>query len=122
MEDGHMRMKRRQFLQAAAVSGGAMLLTRPDRAGAEQQFLTSAPLGSFKLFYEVHGDGPAVVFAHGSGGHAHELVAAGSCLVETVPVRDHRPSRLRLLERSTEQTGTTEFRLGSRRTAGSVEG
>src|SRR5262245_9505618 len=68
MEDGHMRIKRRQFLHAAAVSGGAMLLTRPDTASADQQFLTSAPLGSFKLFYEVHGDGPAVVFAHGSGG------------------------------------------------------
>jgi len=68
MEDGHMRIKRRQFLHAAAVSGGAMLLTRPEAASAEQQFLTSAPLGSFKLFYEVHGDGPAVVFAHGSGG------------------------------------------------------
>src|SRR5262245_32687533 len=68
MEDGHMRIKRRQFLHAAAVSGGAMLLTRSQTASAEQQFLTSAPLGSFKLFYEVHGDGPAVVFAHGSGG------------------------------------------------------
>jgi 3-oxoadipate enol-lactonase len=63
-----MRMKRRQFLHVAAAGGGAMLLVRPDTAIAEQQFLTSAPLGSFKLFYEVHGDGPAVVFAHGSGG------------------------------------------------------
>jgi 3-oxoadipate enol-lactonase len=63
-----MRIKRRQFLHVAAAGGGAMLLTRPEAANAEQQFLTSAPLGSFKLFYEVHGDGPAVVFAHGAGG------------------------------------------------------
>src|SRR6476660_10364255 len=62
-----MRIKRRQFLQVAAASGGAALLT-PPKAIAEQQFLTSAPLGSFKMFYEVHGDGPAVIFAHGSGG------------------------------------------------------
>jgi 3-oxoadipate enol-lactonase len=62
-----MVMPRRRFLQRAAATGGA-LLARPSLVGAEQQFLTSAPLGSFKLFYEVHGDGPAVVFAHGSGG------------------------------------------------------
>jgi len=63
-----MRIKRRQFLHAAAAGGGAALFARTEKAFAEQQFLTSAPLGSFKLFYEVHGDGPAVVFAHGSGG------------------------------------------------------
>jgi len=62
-----MRIKRRQFLQVAAASGGAALLS-PGQAIAEQQFLTSAPLGAFRLFYEVHGDGPAVIFAHGSGG------------------------------------------------------
>jgi 3-oxoadipate enol-lactonase len=63
-----MQIKRRQFLQVAAATGGAALLAPPDTATAEQQFLTSAPIGSFKLFYEVHGDGPTVVFAHGSGG------------------------------------------------------
>jgi alpha/beta hydrolase family protein len=62
-----MRIKRRQFLQVAAASGGAALLS-PTKAIADQQFLTSAPLGSFKMFYEVHGDGPAVIFAHGSRG------------------------------------------------------
>lgn len=63
-----MPIKRRHFLQVAAATGGAALLAPGDTATAEQQFLTSAPIGSFKLFYEVHGDGPTVVFAHGSGG------------------------------------------------------
>jgi len=63
-----MRIKRRQFLQAAAASGGVVLLSRPETVLGEQQFLTPAPLGPFKLFYEIHGDGPTVVFAHGSGG------------------------------------------------------
>jgi 3-oxoadipate enol-lactonase len=63
-----MRIKRRQFLHVAAATGGAALFVRPGPVVAEQQFLTSAPLGAFKLFYEVHGDGPTVVFAHGSGG------------------------------------------------------
>ena len=63
-----MRIQRRDFLQVAAATGGAALLSRHEVADAEQQFLTAAPLGAFKLFYEVHGDGPTVVFAHGSGG------------------------------------------------------
>jgi 3-oxoadipate enol-lactonase len=63
-----MRIPRRDFLQVAAATGGAALLSHPESASAEQQFLTAAPLGTFKLFYEVHGDGPTVVFAHGSGG------------------------------------------------------
>lgn len=64
----HSRVARRRFLQVAAAAGGAALAARPEPAAAVDQFLTSAPLGSFKLYYEVHGDGPAVVFAHGSGG------------------------------------------------------
>ena len=76
-----MRIKRRQFLQVAAASGGAALLS-PPKAIAEQQFLTSAPLGSFKMFYEVHGDGPAVVFAHGSGG-THMSCVFGLRISET---------------------------------------
>src|SRR6476660_2721379 len=62
-----MKIKRRHLLQVAAATGGAALLAPPATAPAEQQFLTSVPIGSFKLFYEVHGDGPTVVFAHGSG-------------------------------------------------------
>jgi len=63
-----MRHERRRFLQKMAAVSGAALAGAPRLAGAEQQFLTSARLGNFDLFYEVHGDGPAVVFAHGSGG------------------------------------------------------
>jgi pimeloyl-ACP methyl ester carboxylesterase len=61
-----MRIERRRFLQRAAASTGVALAGAS--LDAEQQFLTAAPLGDFKLFYEVHGEGPAVVFAHGSGG------------------------------------------------------
>jgi 3-oxoadipate enol-lactonase len=63
-----MRIERRRFLQVTTAAGGAALMAGAERAGTEQQFLTAAPLGGFKLFYEVHGDGPAVVFAHGAGG------------------------------------------------------
>lgn len=64
-----MHDERRRFLkQLAAATGGAALAARTLPLAAEQQFLTSAKLGTFNLFYEVHGDGPAVVFAHGSGG------------------------------------------------------
>ena len=64
-----MHDERRRFLkQLAAATGGAALAARTLPLAAEQQFLTSAKLGAFNLFYEVHGDGPAVVFAHGSGG------------------------------------------------------
>ena len=62
-----MHIKRRQFLHVAAAGAGA-LLAPSETSNAAQQFLTSAPIGSFKLFYEVHGEGPAVVFAHGAGG------------------------------------------------------
>jgi len=61
-----MRIERRGFMKLAAAAGAA--LGSSQAARAEQQNLTSAPIGDFKLFYEVHGDGPAVVFAHGSGG------------------------------------------------------
>ena len=64
-----MHDERRRFLkQLAAATGGAALAARTVPLAADQQFLTSAKLGTFNLFYEVHGDGPAVVFAHGSGG------------------------------------------------------
>lgn len=60
---------RRDFLQRLAVGSGAMALAgSATRAAAEDKYLTSANLDNFKLFFEVHGDGPPVVFAHGAGG------------------------------------------------------
>jgi 3-oxoadipate enol-lactonase len=57
---------RRGFLKSVAGSGALAALA--GSAAAEDQFLTSAKLGNFSLFYGVHGEGPAVVFAHGAGG------------------------------------------------------
>lgn len=45
-----------------------MLAASGTRAAAEDKFLTSAKLDNFELYYELHGDGPSVVFAHGAGG------------------------------------------------------
>jgi pimeloyl-ACP methyl ester carboxylesterase len=60
---------RRNFLQRVAVGSGALALAGSlRRAAAEDKFLTSAKLDNFELYFEVHGDGPAVVFAHGAGG------------------------------------------------------
>jgi pimeloyl-ACP methyl ester carboxylesterase len=60
---------RRNFLQRVAVGSGALALAGSGtRAAAEDKFLTSAKLDNFELYFEVHGDGPAVVFAHGAGG------------------------------------------------------
>jgi pimeloyl-ACP methyl ester carboxylesterase len=70
MEGGMTRSTasgRREFLQRVALASGAAALTGTPGA-AEDKFLTSARMGSFSFFYEVHGTGPAVVFAHGSGG------------------------------------------------------
>ena len=60
---------RRRLLKSIAAGSGTLALAgSPRRASADDTFLTSAQLGNFKLFYEVHGDGPALVFAHGAGG------------------------------------------------------
>lgn len=60
---------RRHFLQRVAAGSGALTLAASGtRAAPEDKFLTSARLDNFELYYEVHGDGPAVVFAHGAGG------------------------------------------------------
>jgi 3-oxoadipate enol-lactonase len=60
---------RRRFLRRVAVGSGALALAgSAQRAAAEDKFLTSAKLENFELFFEVHGEGPAVVFAHGAGG------------------------------------------------------
>src|SRR5580765_7218975 len=70
MEGGMARSTasgRREFLQRVALASGAAALPGAP-AAAEDKFLTSAKLGQFSFFYEVHGTGPALVFAHGSGG------------------------------------------------------
>jgi 3-oxoadipate enol-lactonase len=60
---------RRGFLKSIGAGSGALALAgSAQRAAGEETFLTSAKLGNFNLFYEVHGEGPAVVFAHGAGG------------------------------------------------------
>jgi 3-oxoadipate enol-lactonase len=60
---------RRRFLKSIVTGSGALAFAgSAKRAAGEDKFLTSAKLGDFKLFYEVHGEGPAVVFAHGAGG------------------------------------------------------
>jgi pimeloyl-ACP methyl ester carboxylesterase len=62
------RSDRRAFLQCLAGASGACALANVGPASAEDRFLTSAKLGSFELYYEIHGDGPPIVFAHGAGG------------------------------------------------------
>src|ERR1700676_3061572 len=60
---------RRGFLKSVVAGSGALAFVGPaERAAGEDKFLTSAKFGDFNLFYEVHGEGPAVVFAHGAGG------------------------------------------------------
>ncbi len=59
---------RRQFLQRVVLGSGALALGQSSHAAADDKFLTSAKLGEFALYYEVHGQGPSVVFAHGAGG------------------------------------------------------
>src|SRR5579863_492139 len=61
---------RRSFLrQVAAGSAATLAVASSERAVlAEDKYLTSAKLGDFSLYYEVHGSGPAVVLAHGAGG------------------------------------------------------
>jgi pimeloyl-ACP methyl ester carboxylesterase len=57
-----------------------------------------APSGDAKIYYEVHGAGPGVLFVHGSGGHHvawWQQVAAlsGSDTVFTVDLRGFGNSR-----------------------------
>ncbi|HLG97065.1 MAG TPA: alpha/beta hydrolase [Bryobacteraceae bacterium] len=59
---------RRGFLRRVATGSGALALASTQRATAEEKYLTAAKLDNFALYYEIHGDGPPVVFAHGAGG------------------------------------------------------
>jgi 3-oxoadipate enol-lactonase len=65
----HHDSDRRQFLQRVAIASGALAVGGPlAAANADDKFLTSAKPGDIDLYYEIHGEGPAVVFAHGAGG------------------------------------------------------
>ena len=61
---------RRKFLGRMIAVGGALAPGGiVSRLSAQSRSLASVTLGDgFELFYEVHGDGPPVVFAHGGGG------------------------------------------------------
>ena len=62
-------LARRRFLQRLSASSGALALAgSAGRAAAGDKFLTSAKLDNFEMYFEVHGDGPPVVLAHGAGG------------------------------------------------------
>jgi len=58
---------RRNFLKNVAAGAG-VLAGAATQANAVDKYLTPAKLDNFQLFYEIHGDGPAVIFAHGAGG------------------------------------------------------
>ena len=60
---------RRNFLKQVAAGSATLAVAASEKSAlAEDKYLTSAKLGDFSLYYEVHGSGPAVVFAHGAGG------------------------------------------------------
>ena len=60
---------RRKFFRQVVAAGGALAaIGVSPRILAQSAFLTSVTLGDFELYYEVHGEGPPVVFAHGAGG------------------------------------------------------
>src|SRR5580693_2156226 len=60
---------RRSFLKNVAAGSAAVAIAASgEPAFAEDKYLTSTRLGDFQLYYEIHGAGPAVVFAHGAGG------------------------------------------------------
>ncbi len=60
---------RRTFLQRSLTIGAGLCLTSTVLpALAQNQYLTSMALGDFNLFYEDHGSGPPVFFAHGAAG------------------------------------------------------
>ena len=62
-------LARRGFLQRLTAGSGALALAgSATRASAEDKFLSPAKLNNFEMFFEVHGDGPALVLAHSAGG------------------------------------------------------
>lgn len=64
-----METERRDFLRfLTAALAGTALGGRLVPAAAQSRYLSAVTLGDFDLYYEVHGEGRPVVFAHGAGG------------------------------------------------------
>ena len=64
-----MKTERRDFLRClTAALAGTALGGRSVPAAAQSRYLSAVTLGDFDLYYEVHGEGPPVVLAHGAGG------------------------------------------------------
>ena len=60
---------RRTFLTSLGFAGGTVAVYGyTPRLLAQSDRLETVSLGDFDLYYEVHGEGPPVVFAHGVGG------------------------------------------------------
>ncbi len=60
---------RRNFLSRSLVIGtGLGMGGIAQLVSAQNQFLTPISIGDFKLYYEDHGSGPVVIFAHGAAG------------------------------------------------------
>ncbi len=69
METDGRLVGRRAFLTSLGLAGGVVAIDgHVPRLLAQSQRLESVSLGEFELYYEVHGEGPPVVFAHGAGG------------------------------------------------------
>ncbi|MCY3845306.1 MAG: alpha/beta fold hydrolase [Acidobacteria bacterium] len=63
-----METDRRDFLRCLAAATGSVLAGGAAPAAAQSRYLSAVTLGDFDLYYEVHGAGRPVVFAHGAGG------------------------------------------------------
>ena len=62
-------MPRRTDLQGLALAGGGLAATSCGRPGTDTVGTAPEPQDTaFELYYEVYGEGPPVVFAHGAGG------------------------------------------------------
>ena len=69
MEIDDRLIGRRTFLASLGFAGGAVAIDGyMPRLLAQSERLETVSLGDFDLYYEVHGEGPPVVFAHGAGG------------------------------------------------------
>lgn len=63
-----METNRRDFLRCLGAASASVLVGATAPAAAQSRFLSAVALGDFELYYEVHGAGRPVVFAHGAGG------------------------------------------------------